>query len=59
MVDEKPKPKRSDFNTDKKPLKEAFNPKGINQARNSNPAKSSKLSDYNPNGLINNRNKKK
>lgn len=59
MVNEKPKPKRSDLNTDKKPLKEAFNPKGINQARKTIPIKSDKLSDYNPNGLINNRKKKK
>lgn len=59
MVDEKPKPKRSDFSTSKKPLKEAFNPAGINQARNNVTTKSNKLSDYNPTGLTNNRNKKK
>ncbi len=59
MVDEKPKPKRSDFSTSKKPLKEAFNPNGINQARNNIPTKFNNLSDYNPNGLTNNRNKKK
>lgn len=59
MTDENPRPKRSDFTTEKIPAKEAFNPNGIVHARSTDPKEISAPTSHNPDGILNGRNKKK